>query len=196
MQSVAVEVKVREGKNSFLETNYYRKTVKVAFFLIFIMTFFLIVLLYRLISSLFLVLEHALQLSRKVILLETEQKESESRSETNHERRKYPRFKVYWPIQFNLIDSYISHDGRVTNLSEGGMLVLSLEQMEIGQHLKSKLSFILGSEITTIGMGAQIVWRNGSSGKRRRNYQCAPKFLEISPPDKAMLNHLLTSLSQ
>ena len=61
-QLVAVELKVRKAKNPFLEISYYRRTVKVASFLIFIMTFFLIVLLYRLISSLFLVLEHALLL--------------------------------------------------------------------------------------------------------------------------------------
>jgi hypothetical protein len=193
---VAVEVIARKGKNSFWEVNYYRRTVEVASFLIFVMTFFLIVLLHRLISSLFLVLEHALQLSRKANLMKTEHKESKSRSETNHERRKYPRFKVYWPIQFNPIGSYISHDGRVTNLSEGGMLVQSSGQMEIGQHLKSKVSLILGSEITTIEMEAQVVWRNGYSGKRRGNYQCGAKFLHISPQDKAKLNHLLTSLSQ
>jgi hypothetical protein len=196
MQSVAVEVKVRKGKNSFLEINYYRRTVKVASFLIFMMTFFLIVVLYRLISSLFLVLEYALQRSRKVKLMETEEKESESRSEANHERRRYPRFNVYWPIQFNQIGPYLSHDGRVTNLSEGGMLVQSSEPMEIGQHLKSKVSFIFGSEINTIEMQAEVVWRNGYLGKPRGNYQCGAKFLDISPRDKAKLNHLLMSLSQ
>ncbi len=195
MQSVAVEVKVRKGKNPFLETNYFRKTVKTASFLIFIMTFFLIVLLHRLTSSLFPVLEYALQRSRKVKLMETEEKESESHSEANHERRKYPRFNVYWPIHFNQIGSDISHDGRVTNLSEGGMLIQSPEQMEVGQHLNSKVSFILGSEINTIEMLAEVVRRANGSGKARGDYQCGAKFVDISPRDKDKLNDLLISLS-
>jgi len=193
---VAVEVKARMAKNSFWETNYYRGTVKVAFFLISIMTFFLIVLFSCLISSLFFVLKYASQRLRKVKLMETEEKETEPLSETHHERRKYPRFNVYWPIQFNQIGSSVSHEGRVTNFSEGGMLIQSSEQMEIGQHLKSKVSFILHSEINSIEMHAEVVRRDICSGKARGDYQCGAKFLNISPKDKTKLNDLLMSLSQ
>ena len=41
-QLAAVEVKARRAENSFLENNYYQRTVKVASFLLFIMTFSLI----------------------------------------------------------------------------------------------------------------------------------------------------------
>jgi hypothetical protein len=191
-----VQIKAKRTENSLLEINYYRRTVKVASFLIFFMTFFLIVLLSRLISSLFFVLEYAFQLLRKVKLMEAEEKETKPHSETDHERRKYPRFNVYWPIQYNQIGSSIDHSGRVTNLSESGMLIQSPEQVEIGQHLKSKLSFILGSEINTIEMQAEVVWRDICFGKARGDYRCGAKFLDISTRDKTKLNNLLMSLSQ
>ncbi len=194
-QSMAVEVKAGRTKNSFLEIKYCRRTVKVAFFLIFLMTFSLIVLLSRLISSLYFVLEYASQILRKVKLIEAEKKETESRSETDRERRKYPRFNVYWPVQFNQIGSSVSYDGRVTNLSEGGMLIRSSKQMEIGQHLRSKVSFILGSEINTIEMHAKVVRRDNCFGKARGDYGCGAKFLDISPVDKTKLNDLVMSLS-
>lgn len=194
-QSAALEVKARTAKSSLLEINYYRKTVEVAFFLIFIITFSLIVLFSRLISSLFFVLEYASQLLRKVKLIDAEEKETKLRPEADRERRKYPRFNVYWPVQFNQIDSSVSHDGRVTNLSEGGMLIQSSEQMEVGQHLRSRVSFILGSEINTIEMHAEVVRRDNCLEKAIGDYQCGAKFLDISPKDKNKLNDLLISLS-
>jgi len=192
--SAALEVKARGAKNFLGETNYYRETVKVAFLLIFVMTFSLIVLISRLISSLSFVLEYAFQRLRKVDLMETEKKETEPRSETGYERRKYPRFDVYWPIQFNQIGSSVSHEGRVTNFSGGGMLIEFSGQMEVGQHLKSKVSFILDSEVKSIEMLAEVVRRDICSGKARGDYQCGVKFLGVSQRDKTKLNDLLMSL--
>ena len=192
---MAAEVKARKAEHSFLEINYYRRTVQVTSFLIFFITFFLIILLSRLISPLFFVLEYAFQLLSKVKLMETEENEIRPRSGTGHERREYPRFDVYWPIQYNQIGSSISHHGRVTNLSESGMLIQSPGEMEIGQLLKSKLSFISGSEIDTIEMQAEVVWRDIYLNEAWKDYRCGAKFLDISTTDKTKLNNLLTSLS-
>ena len=194
-RSAALEVKTRTAKSPLLEINYYRRTVEVAFLLIFIITFSLIVLFSRLISSLFFVLEYASELLRKVKLIDAEEKETKPRPEAGPERRKYPRFDVYWPVEFNQIGSSVSHDGRVTNLSEGGMLLRSSEQMEIGQHLKSRVSFILGSEINTIEMHAEVVRKDNCLGRAMGDYQCGAKFLDISAGDKNKLNDLLMSLS-
>jgi len=194
---MAVVAKARRAENSFLEISYYyQRTVKVASFLICIITFFLIVFFSRLISSLFVVLEYAFQSFKKVKLLETEEKETKPLSEAGHERRKYPRFNVYWPIQYNQIGSPINHDGRVTNLSEGGMLFLSPGQMEIGQQLKSKLSFISGSQINTIQMQAVVVWRDIYPNEAWGDYRCGAKFLDISTRDRTELNNLLMSHPQ
>ena len=194
---MAVEAKARRAENSFLEISYYyQRTVKVASFLICIMTFFLIVFFSRVISSLFVVLEYAFQSFKKVKLLETKEKETKPLPETGSERRKYPRFNVYWPIQYNQIGSSINHDGRVTNLSEGGMLFLSHGQMEIGQQLKSKLSFISGSQINTIQMQAGVVWRDIYPNEAWGDYRCGAKFLDISTRDRTELNSLLMSHPQ
>ena len=194
---MAVEAKARTAENSFLEiTYYYQRAVKAASFLICIMTFFLIVFFSRLISSLFVVLEYAFQSFKKVKLLETKGRETKPISETGRERRKYARFNVYWPIQYNQIGSPISHDGRVTNLSEGGMLFLSPGQMEIGQQLKSKLSFISGSQINTIQMQAVVVWRDIYPNEAWGDYRCGAKFLDISTRDRTELNNLLMSHPQ
>jgi hypothetical protein len=193
---MTVGVTARRAENSFLEIDYYRKTVKVASLLLFIMTFYIIIFFFRLISSLFVVLEHALQSFRKVKLMETKGKEIKPHPENERERRKYPRFNVYWPVQYHPIGSPIRHNGRVTNLSQGGMVIQSPGQIEIGQHLKSQLSFILGSEIKTIEIQAKVVWRDNYLNGARGDYRCGAKFLDISTRDKTKLNNFLMSLSQ
>jgi c-di-GMP-binding flagellar brake protein YcgR len=193
---VALTLKARRAKNSSLEINYYRSSVKVASFLVFMMTFILIILFFRVIASLFVVLEYSFQSLKKRKFFETEGKKTRPHSSTGHERRKYPRFNVYWPIKYSQTGSSISHNGRVTNLSESGMLIQSPGQVEIGQHLESKLSFILGSEINTIDMQAEVVWRDNYLNKARGDYRCGARFLDISTRDKGKLDNLLMSLSQ
>ncbi len=194
-ESIPFEVKARRIKDSLLETNYYRAAVKVFFFSIFLTTFSVIVLLSRLLSLLYFVLGYASRQLKKVKPIGAEERKTKPHFEAERERRRYPRFKVYWPVRFNQIGSSVSYDGRVTNLSKGGMLIQSPEQMEIGQRLRSKVSFILDSEINTIEMHAEVVRRNISSEKASGGYQCGAKFLDISQGDKNKLDDLLMSLS-
>jgi len=193
---VAVQIRAIRAGNSFLKTDYYRRTVKVASLIVFIMTFFLIIFFFRLISSLFVVLEHALRSFRNAKFWGTEENETKPISRTGRDRRKCPRFDVYWPIEYNQAGSSVSHNGRVTNLSEGGMLIQSPGQMKIGQHLKSKVSFILGSKINTIDMQAEVVWSDIHLNEARGDYRCGARFLDITAGDKTKLNNLLMSLSQ
>ena len=193
---MTAEGMTRRAENVFLESDYYRGTVKAGSFLIFMMTFLLIVLLSRLISSLSFVLDYAFQLLGKVKPIEAEKKEAEPTSVAGPERRQYPRFDVYWPVQYHPMGSSGSHQGRVTNLSEGGMVIQSPGQMEIGQHLKSKVSFILGSEINTIELQAEVVWRDLYLSEVLKDRRCGAKFLDISARDKTKLNNLLMNLSR
>jgi c-di-GMP-binding flagellar brake protein YcgR len=128
--------------------------------------------------------------------VEAEEHETKPISRTGRDRRKYPRFDVYWPIEYNQAGSSVSHNGRVTNLSEGGMLIQAPGQMQIGQHLKSKVSFILGSKINTVDMQAEVVWSDINLNEARGDYRCGARFLDITARDKTKLNNLLMSLSQ
>lgn len=196
---MAVALKATRAEHSSVEISYYRSTLRVASFLVFMMTFLLILLFFRVMASLFVVLEfsfRSLRSLKKGKLPETEVKRAKLHSSTGRERRRCPRFNVYWPIEYNQIGSSISQNGRVTNLSESGMLIQSPGQVEIGQHLKSRLSFILGSEINTIDMQAEVVWRDSDLNKARGDYRCGARFLDISTSEMTKLNNLLMSLSQ
>jgi c-di-GMP-binding flagellar brake protein YcgR len=112
------------------------------------------------------------------------------------QRRRHPRFDVDLPLEYNEGNSPITRHAQALNLSEGGMLIHSAEQLEIGRQMKSRLSFPLGSEMNIIEMQAEVVWTKTSSKGTWRDFQSGVRFLGALPKDKAKLTHLLISLSE
>ncbi len=110
------------------------------------------------------------------------------------ERRRHRRFSVDLPIRYKVGIS-TNRNGRAMNLSEGGMLVHSLDQMEIGQNLKSRLVFLLDSEINTIETVGEVIWRDIYSDKAWGDHRCGVRFLDISTKDKNRLKDFLRDLS-
>ena len=112
----------------------------------------------------------------------------------NFERRKYPRFNVNLPIEYYRIDSSISHTGKALNISEGGLLIYFHEQMDIGQRIRLKLFFSLGSELHAIRMQAEVVWKDNLLSKEREYYPHGARFVDISSEDGILLRYCLRSL--
>ncbi|HMK76581.1 MAG TPA: PilZ domain-containing protein [Thermodesulfobacteriota bacterium] len=192
-----MELRANRAENSLFEIRYYRKTVKVTTFSILVITFSLIILLARLISFLLVVLEHVFQLLKRIRLIETEEKKTRPHSGiVDFQRRRYPRFDVDLPLEYNEVNSSITRHARALNLSEGGMLIHSADQLEIGRQMKSRLSFPLGSEMNTVEMQGELVWAKTSLNGAGRDYRSGVRFLGALPKDKAKLTHLLISLSE
>ena len=102
-----------------------------------------------------------------------EEKEPKPRYGTvNFERRKYPRLNVDLPIEYYRIDSSIRHSGKALNISEGGLLLYFSEQMDIGQYVKLKLFFSLGSELNTVEVLAEVAWVDIHLDKSKGDYRC------------------------
>ncbi len=109
------------------------------------------------------------------------------------ERRKYPRFHADLPIEYYRIDSSIGHSGEALNISEGGLLVYFPELMGMGQYIRLKLSFPLGSELNTVEVLAQVVGVDTYKGWR--DYRCGVNFIDVPPRDMTKLKNFLGSLS-
>jgi len=129
--------------------------------------------------------------------VKTEEKEPKPCYGTvNFERRKYPRFSVDLPIEYYRIDSSTGHSGKALNINEGGLLLYFPEQMDIGQYIRLKLFFSLGSELNTIEVLAEVVWMDIRLDKGWGDYRCGVNFIDVSPEDKIKLNTFLRSLSE
>ena len=193
---MVVRLRANRAENSLFEIHYYRKTVKVTTFSILVITFSLIILLARLISFLLVVVEHVFQLLKRIRLIEAgEKKNRRHPGIVDFQRRRYPRFDVDLPLEYNEVNSSITRHAQALNLSEGGMLIRSPEQLEIGRQMKSKLSFPLGSEMNTVEMQGEVVWTKTSLNGAGRDYRSGVRFFNTLPKDKAKLTHLLISLS-
>jgi c-di-GMP-binding flagellar brake protein YcgR len=128
-----------------------------------------------------------------------ETKEEERKSHigiVNFERRTHPRFNIDLPIEYQLLHSSTIHEGRALNASEGGLLVYFSEKIDIGQLLKVKLFFAMGSKLNSIEMVMEVVWQDLHLGKDWGDYRTGMKFVDISPESLNRLKNFLRSLSE
>jgi hypothetical protein len=104
-------------------------------------------------------------------LTKTEAKEAKPRYRIAiFERRRYRRFIIQLPIEYDRADSPIKQTGQALDGSEGGLQILFSEQMEIGQNLKLKLFFSSGSELNIIEMLVEVVWTTAQLGEGEKHY--------------------------
>ena len=113
----------------------------------------------------------------------------------NFERRKFPRFSVDLPVEYEQIDSFIPA-GRALDISEGGLLIYFSERMEIGQHLKLRLFFsAIGSDLSAIEAFVEVVWVEIDADKGFGDYRSGVKFIYITPQNMNCLKTFLINLS-
>ena len=112
----------------------------------------------------------------------------------NFEKRKHPRFSVDLPVEYSRTD-LVAEQGRAINASEGGLLLYLPEQMGMGNHLKLKLFFTMGSELNAIETVVEVVWVDMPLEKDRGDYRTGVRFVEISMEDVGKLKNFLRSLS-
>ena len=125
--------------------------------------------------------------------MEAGEKDTKPRIEViDSENRRYPRFDIQLPIEFDQIKSSITHTG---NISEGGLLIYLAEEADVSQYVRLKLFISLGSELNTIEVLAEVVWTDNHLSKDQEYYPCGVKFVDISPEDDAKLKNVLKKLS-
>jgi len=79
--------------------------------------------------------------------------------------------------------------------SEGGSLIYFPERVKIGERLKLKLFFILGSATNIIGPLAEVVWMDFHLDETWGDYRSGVKFIDITQEDLNRLKNFFKSLS-
>jgi c-di-GMP-binding flagellar brake protein YcgR len=125
--------------------------------------------------------------------METGEKDTKPRTEViDFEKRRYPRFNIHLPIEYDHVKSSITHTG---NISEGGFLISFPKETDVGQYLRLRLFFSLGYQLNRIEMVARVVSMHNHLSEDRNYNQYGVKFIDISPKDRAKLKNLLRNLS-
>ena len=112
----------------------------------------------------------------------------------NFEKRKHPRFSVDLPVEYSRTDLFVEQ-GRAINASEGGLLLYLPEQVGMGNHLRLKLFFTMGSDLNAIETVVEVVWVDMHLEKDRGDYPMGVRFVDISAEDVGKLKDFLRSLS-
>jgi excisionase family DNA binding protein len=106
------------------------------------------------------------------------------------ERRKHPRFPADLPIDYTLVENGRVDVGSVANASEGGLMVLLNEKMDIGTKMIVFVPFILDAESTGIKATCTVVWRDFGAVARGSRYQYGLQFMDIREEDVHKLRKL------
>ncbi len=114
----------------------------------------------------------------------------------NFERRKFPRFTIDLPIEYQQDDSDTRYSGRALNAGEGGLLIYLPEKVEIGDVLKLKLFFTLGHDLNTVEMTVEVAWTDIHLGEEWGDYRSGVKFVDISSENLLNLKGFLKNLSE
>ncbi len=111
------------------------------------------------------------------------------------ERRRYPRFLLDLPIEYQQVESPKKQEGRTGNASRSGLLVYLPEPVEIGRQLSVKLYFTHGQKLFTLRAITEVVWLNTYFGKEG-DYQCGLRFVDTSSDELKKLEEFLEQLSR
>jgi c-di-GMP-binding flagellar brake protein YcgR len=113
----------------------------------------------------------------------------------NHfeERRKYPRFSIDLPLEYQIRSNPNGHGGLVLNASETGLLLYSTGNMPVGTKLKIMVLFPKGYELADFEVIGEIIWRNLDWEKGWEAYRYGLKFIEIAQEDHCKLRQVLSA---
>ncbi len=114
----------------------------------------------------------------------------------NPERRRYPRFYLDLPVTYYETDSSVRHNARAINASEGGFMIYFRENIEVGQDLRTNLSFLADSKLNSIHMKTKVIWKEIVWDTGWGDYRCGVKLIDISHEDMSKLKRFLTNASQ
>jgi hypothetical protein len=113
-------------------------------------------------------------------------------SHSINEKRKYPRFDLDLPLEYQESNSQQARGALVLNASETGFLVHSIKDMPVGTKLKMTVLFPKGFELSNFELFAEIVWKDICWGESWDGYQFGLKLVGILQEDHQKLKQLLS----
>lgn len=96
------------------------------------------------------------------------------------DRRKHPRYLVEVPLDFEGMDDRAVSTGLTVNASEGGIMTLIGERVDVGAVLNVTLFFRLGYSLKAMETKSVVIWRDDVWKEYIDNYKYGLKFLETA----------------
>lgn len=111
-------------------------------------------------------------------------------SEPIYDRRRHPRFHGELPVEYQRAGSPQIRTGHTVNISEGGMMVLVSEPLEVGEHLEMNLYFSSALGLVTVRVLVRVVWVDKEENEDGY-FRFGLNYVSISPDNTANLKLFL-----
>ena len=105
--------------------------------------------------------------------------------------RKYPRFFIDLPIEYQTADVPLPHAGILVNGSEKGFLIHSKIDLPVGENLNIMVLFSEGYQLNHFEAIAEIVWKNIHRKEEKKGFEYGLRILQIKEEDFLKLKELL-----
>ena len=109
------------------------------------------------------------------------------------ERRKYERYLINLPLNFQVSENTNVYPALSINASEAGLLIQALKNMAIGTRLYIEVLFAKGFELSNLQGMADIIWKDDYVWDSFKGYKYGLKFVQISIENHTKLKFLLGS---
>ncbi len=129
------------------------------------------------------------QAEKIACLMNSVEGDREGDTPADPDRRRHVRFRMTIPLE-----SILSHTGRfkVKTMSQSGMLIQSVQPLEINSTIPMELSLTTGSRINFIGRVASCIPANDNG---REHYDIGVEFQDLTETGSSMLRAFLDSLA-
>ena len=109
------------------------------------------------------------------------------------EKRKHLRLSLRLPTEYSLPESSRLHLAYMVDVCEGGLLMSTPEDLDIGQNLSLKLYYDSAVGIDCIQASGEVI-RADRLEKSEKEYRCAIRFFDLPPDFLKKLRKFLESL--
>jgi len=113
------------------------------------------------------------------------------RSAHSPERRKYPRFFIDLPLEYQIASNLNVHGGLVVNANQTGLLLYSIGDLPVGARLNITVLFPKGYELASFEVTGEIIWKRPDPREGCRGNQYGLNFIQIGQDDRWKLSQVL-----
>ena len=110
-----------------------------------------------------------------------------SGSNSYEERREYPRYSVRMPLDYWETLDVIQGAGLVANISESGLLFLSVHKIQISTELGIRVYLSKEYSLDQVEGSGKIVWMNSYQGQDWEGYKYGFHITQMVPGDRDRL---------
>ena len=106
-------------------------------------------------------------------------------------KREYPRFFLDAPLEYSTTDGSPIRGAYAGNMSEGGLLIYSIHQLQVGTQLRLMVFYPDGYQLNNFQAVAKVIWKEAHYEKEWKGFKYGLQFLSMPETDRRKLREIL-----